>query len=129
MGCDYEIIDRANINTPYSKTLMAYTLSDGGAYVHTFTTSIANNNWYHIVINMNSDLSSATVYSNNTFISTQIGTAVNISFNTFYLCNDSGNLAGAVLNGCMDAVGIWERNLTSSEIDELYNASSPYYSN
>lgn len=74
--------------------------------------------WYHCVVIQNST-TSVTIYIDNVETNTAATTFVaNVS--QFYI-GYLGRSAAWYLDGMMDEVGIWNRALTSVDVDDLYN--------
>jgi len=93
-------------------------------------TVISNNTWYHVVITKTSG-NAYKMYINNvlqslTFVAGNISN--NTTYNTLNQVNIGSNFdAGtrtSYFNGQIDALNTWTKELTTTEITELYNAGN-----
>ena len=93
--------------------------------------SLNNNQWYHVAVCKSS--TSTNMYINGTLVSTTKATAGPVptpveTFNPTYTSTQPCSIVGApgtgFLNGTMDAVNFWQKELTQSEITELYNSGN-----
>jgi len=98
------------------------------------TTTLSNNNWYHIVmiadgVNQMSHMWINNVYQGN--VSWGQARYINIGAN-FNFGSDSDG-AGEYYAGEMDEIGIWNKALSNTEVNELYNSGVgkqyPFYDN
>jgi hypothetical protein len=80
----------------------------GGSYIGVGTLSA--NDWHFIYASRKADGDYAISIDNGALVTGNAG-------ESYYGTFEIGNL----LNGSMDAVGIWSRSLTESEVTELYN--------
>ena len=98
-----------------------------------FNTSTYNNQWVHIVLTRVSSTSTK-VYINGTEVSGSFFTG-SVSDNPTYLTNcysEIGGMfvtSGGFINPCdngtkIDAVNVWQKELTATEITELYNSGN-----
>lgn len=77
---------------------------------------------YHIVFTFKASTGTCTIYLNGSSLGTVVNTAVDVINNsgaTFFMGND--NSAARGVDGVMDEVGIWSKELTSAEVTSLYN--------
>lgn len=101
-----------------------------GSTVYDLNTSLtwSTATWYHIVVSYDASAGTATHYVNGTSNGTATGgpTSINNSGAEIAL----GRLRSGVwhLDGILDEVGIWNRELTSGEVSSLYNSGAgiPY---
>jgi len=89
---------------------------------------IVANTWYHVVLTYDGskDTSGVNLYingSNGTYNEDVNTLTNNISNNTLKACIGSGN-GSYYTGGIIDEVGVWDRELTESEVTELYNSGS-----
>jgi len=79
-----------------------------------------NSTWQHVVIIKNS--TTILTYVNNTLVNSTAGASTPIPAGNATLCADSG--PGNYFDGRIDEFGIWNRSITSEEINLLYNAGA-----
>lgn len=84
---------------------------------HLNNTALAFNTWYHVLITCN-DSAIVTFYLNGKVDGTASGAA---SYNANYIGNDNGNEA---FRGYIDELRVYNRVLSSTEIQTLYSAGS-----
>jgi hypothetical protein len=93
--------------------------------------SLNNNQWYHVAVCKSS--TSTNMYINGTLVSTTKATVGPVptpveTFNPTYTSNQPcyiGGVPGSIFsNGAMDAVNFWNKELSASEITELYNSGN-----
>jgi hypothetical protein len=77
--------------------------------------------WYHIV-GTRSSSGSTTLYVNGSSVATGSSGGVSGGANWCVVGDDSGG--GGRTQGLIDACGVWNRELTSSEVTELYNSGT-----
>ena len=105
----------------------ANSLTDG-VYRYTFSTAITVSTWCHCVMTYDGSKTAAgmKLYVNNVDSSSiQIDNFTGTSSNAFTTnigARESG--AGSFMNGLIDEVGVWNRELTSTEVTELYNSGA-----
>jgi len=98
--------------------------------VRTVSTSFDDGNWHHIVATMDGtgNASGITIYANGsvTPVTTVYNTLSSSISNTGSL-NFSGRTNGAsqVLNGYIDEVSIYDKELSLSEVQAIYNSNIP----
>jgi hypothetical protein len=91
--------------------------------------SISFGTWNNVVIVGNQESSELTYYVNGTPISPIGVSGWSDPFNEIYLgcANDQSNVdGGLILEGNLDEVGVWNRQLSSQEVTDLYNNGSGY---
>lgn len=102
---------------------LAYLAGSGNwAVAELFGTALADNTWYHIV--KKADASGVKIYINGVQEGSwenNIWTPAPIELGHFAYHNGSRDESW---NGQIDAVGIWNRALTSGEISNLYNSGA-----
>jgi len=86
--------------------------------------TVNDDSWHHIV--MTYTAGTHKIYIDNVERGSSSPTATNIyydgNYNAFIGCGEAGTTREAFFTGTIDEVGIWDRVLTISEIDELYNS-------
>jgi hypothetical protein len=101
--------------------------------VITSTTALALNTWYHITVRRDSVTKSNYLYINGTLEAQVINTGVGITYGTRAMQptigairqNNQGTLSSNnFLNGQVDALTIWNKALTTSEVSALYNSGN-----
>lgn len=101
-------------------------------YVYRNTTSylasntvIGDNNWHHIAVTLDSAGNLKTYVDGNATPETSqnIGFTI-INFSNIYIGRDNAGNANTQLAGYLDAIGLWNRVLTTSEISSLYNGNN-----
>ena len=101
--------------------------------VITSTTALALNTWYHITVRRDSVTKSNYLYINGTLEAQVINTGVGITYGTRAMQptigairqNNQGTLSSnTFLNGQVDALTIWNKALTTSEVSALYNSGN-----
>lgn len=91
------------------------------------TNSINLNQWNHVVVVWDKTNTNWKVYINNTLdINITIAAANNIRYSTQEKSNICGtyNDSANSLNGSMDAISFWNRAITLSEVNSLYNSGN-----
>ena len=87
------------------------------------TNSFQNNEWVHIVgVCDLSGSGKSTVYLNNVATEVDISSYVTTHVGTDQYTVGTNNGGGIYYTGKMDDIVIWDRALTSSEVDDLYTA-------
>lgn len=119
-----------------SSCLGATVANGSNSYGYTSTGKIATGNWYHAVVVFDGTLSGNAnrlkIYLNGTqetltFNGTIPATTANTTTDSFF----TGSITGSfVWDGRIDELGIWSRDLTSTEAGQLYNSGAglPYSS-
>jgi len=103
-----------------------YTNNDGSGDNINFS-SIADGNWHHLVGTWN-QFGYTTVYVDGSQIAQQpsSGNPMNTSFSNPFVFNGNGDATYAVGQpGEIDEGGIWNRELSASEVTALYNGGTP----
>lgn len=97
-----------------------------GSYVAgkdvTFNTTISSNNWYMITAIYNKTY--MMIYVNGINIGNTTFASGNLFDSTTPLLLGSETISSAFLNGTLDEMGIWHRQLSNAEIMQLYNNGS-----
>ena len=80
--------------------------------------------WKHIVMSWKASTKTLTVYVNGASVGTAVGSFNSIFSSTsiFYIGGES--VGQNIFDGMIDEVGIWSRELTSTEVTSLYNGGS-----
>lgn len=103
---------------------MQLQLGDGvGQDSYDITATINTATYYHIFVTWNSTTKTATFYQNGSSLGTSTKTrtlAANASSFTLGIYNTGG----LQFDGTMDEIGIWSRQLTPTEISQLYNSGA-----
>lgn len=88
---------------------------------YTINQTLANGVWNHLVYTFNVTTGTATLYVNGTSIGAVVDTSVDQLNNSAapFTMGDLGEVH--FVDGIMDEVGIWSRELTPAEVTELYN--------
>jgi hypothetical protein len=101
--------------------------------VITSTTALTLNTWYNITIKRDSVNKSNYLYINGTLEAQAINTGVGITYGTRAIQptigairqNNQGTLSSSnFLNGSVDELNIWNKQLTATEVTELYNSGA-----
>ena len=96
------------------------------------STTITTGTWYHVVVIKNRTVSPK-FYINGALVGTVLRHGTNITLNPGYVTTQYCSLgtdryavstAHAYLNGKMDGVNVWQREITQSEVTELYNSGA-----
>lgn len=87
--------------------------------------TLATSTWFHLIFTYNSSDKKGRVYSNNS-APTATAALTNGILTTGTSAFEIGNRAGSALpyGGLIDQVGYWQRVLTASEIQILYNSGT-----
>lgn len=99
----------------------ALVIADAGSLGewHFNDSSVVDEQWYHIVITRNSGQLKWFINGN---IAADIQNSTN--FGDDFLSLGADNPGGGVVNGQIDAFGIWNRALSDSEVAALYNSGA-----
>jgi hypothetical protein len=107
--------------------------SGGGLVIYRYTSGgFTNGQWYHVVLSRTNN-NSPKLYINNTLAPwgsiTPLGTVPTpvTTLNPVYQSNQSCSIGGAIigfLNGSIDGLSMWNKELTASEVSELYNSGN-----
>lgn len=99
----------------------------GGSYLKTSTVTLTLNAWNHIVVTYDGgglNNSNVSFYLNGTFDVT-VATPFWSETPTYNFTQIGRyNIGAHFFNGIIDEVGIWNRELSASEVTELYNAGA-----
>lgn len=96
------------------------------------STTITTGTWYHVVVVKNRSVSPK-FYINGTLVESVLRTGTDTALNAGYVTTQYCSLgtdryaassAQAYLNGKMDGVNIWQREITQAEVTELYNSGT-----
>ena len=96
------------------------------------STSITTGTWYHVVVVKNRSVSPK-FYINGALVGTVLRTVADTTLNPGYVTTQYCSLgtdryavstAQAYLNGKMDGVNVWQREITQAEVTELYNSGT-----
>lgn len=120
----YQLIRRSTRDVRFA----LYALNVGGGYISVRTTSTINSlNWHNVIVTYDGskDSSGVNIYFN--------GSAQTLFVEANTLTGSISNSANAkigsrnsdfYLNGVQDEIGVWNRELTSTEVTELYNSGA-----
>jgi hypothetical protein len=94
--------------------------------IMTYTTTLTNSTWYHLVVRYKASTTTSTIYIDGSLVATNTGMPSSIFNGTsaFTLGARSNTTADVFLDGMLDEVGIWSREITTTEIAYLYNSGS-----
>ena len=96
------------------------------------STTITTGTWYHVVVVKNRS-TSPKFYINGTLVETVLRNGTDTTLNPGYVATQycslgtdryAVNTAQAYLNGKMDGVNVWQREITQAEVTELYNSGN-----
>ena len=96
------------------------------------STTITNGTWYHVVVVKNRSVSPK-FYINGALVDAVLrhgtDTTLNAGYATTQYCSlgtdrYAVSTAQAYLNGKMDGVNVWQREITQAEVTELYNSGA-----
>jgi hypothetical protein len=96
------------------------------------STTITTGTWYHVVVVKNRS-TSPKFYIDGNLVGTVLRNGSDITLNPGYVTTQYCSLgtdryavstAQAYLNGKMDSVNVWQREITQSEVTELYNSGN-----
>jgi|DEB0MinimDraft_6_1074348.scaffolds.fasta_scaffold54255_2 hypothetical protein len=90
-------------------------------YVNLISVSTAT--WYHIVATMNYSTGALSVYVNGSLEGTATNTGL-VHSNVIVQFGRFNSPFGQFFNGILDEVGIWSRELSSTDVTNLYNSGS-----
>jgi hypothetical protein len=96
------------------------------SYTVLSSTIINDDDWHHIVIAYEGGARTIKTYIDSMLAGTLTSAdGVPASFNTSNIVTSFGSTDGAaVLNGILDEMGFWSRELDSTEVTQLYNSGS-----
>jgi hypothetical protein len=99
------------------------TCNSGGGDVFTINTGITTGQWYHVVGTWSTIAGTMDLYinTNNSHRSTCSTAAVSDSYDLYIGRDAHIGDSGYEFKGLIDEVGIWNRVLTLSEVQQLYN--------
>lgn len=108
-----------------SARIFRFRTYSGGIVVDTDVQSTLNpvtTTWYHVVATFNATSKVSSLYINAGTANTATGTsAVADGTDAFVIGNGS---SGGFFNGRIDQAGFWKKELTSSEVSQLYNGGA-----
>jgi len=110
---------------PTTRNISFYT--NNGSYEQTSTSlAVSLNTWTHIVISCESGVTNGTKFYFNNALDTTTGThTVAADTADLYLGTTAWNSFANYFNGQISNVQIWNTNLSTSEVETLYNYGSP----
>lgn len=96
----------------------------GGSYAQArTTTAIGTSAWKHVIFTRNGTTMKIYINGVSDTLASNVTQAGNIDYSTDALWIGQRN-GGLRFNGRQDMIGIWDVELTSSEVSELYNAGA-----
>lgn len=108
--------------------LSAFQVGGGYCYVETTNTVLTANTWYHITFTYDGskDISGCKIYVNGSSVAlSDLGnTLTGNTSNSYNAIIGSDGGTQYYMRGVLDEVGVWNRELTASEITELYNSGA-----
>ncbi len=109
-------------------SLAADVSTDSSSTYTTDNVILGTNRWIHIVVTRAAG-ASPKIYINGTEVAGSTadnwGGTIDYDGDDFYIGTlDNGGSLSGYFNGSMDEVGLWSRELTSSEVSELYNSGN-----
>ncbi|MEW6184678.1 MAG: LamG-like jellyroll fold domain-containing protein, partial [Thermodesulfobacteriota bacterium] len=111
----FMIVNSLNSATP---SRLEWTVSKAGTYYQVFSTTVLTNNvWYHVAVTFSGTTSR--IYVNGSLEGTNFAASKGTTTDPFYLGIEDGDCCGP-LNGILDDVRIYDRELTAAEIQLLY---------
>lgn len=87
-----------------------------------FSTTIASNTWYHVVLTYSSGTLICYVNGSQVGSSASVGTLSNTTAR--FCLGDLDKYSGNNLDGYLDEVAVWSRVLDSTEVTSLYNSGN-----
>ncbi len=90
-------------------------------FVATDTVNVADGNWHFVVVTINSGLTTVNISTDGSSFRTYTITSIGSLGNQDFALGFSNS---NYLNGSLDEVGIWSRELTSGEVTSLYNGGA-----
>ena len=102
-----------------SSTEIRFDVRGGGSTGTGLITGLSNGNWFHLVGTYDASTNSIKTYINNVASGTGVNSFTIGTTDEF----DVGrlNLGGSTYDGIIDEISIWNKVLTISDINELYN--------
>jgi hypothetical protein len=108
----------------YGNNIELYLDTTGSNTTRTFTTEILNNKFYHLSVTFDNGL--AKIYLNGEFLSSSDwGGILDSSAHSSVFAIGESQHAGAPFNGLIDDVRIYNRALSETEIQSLYDSYEP----
>lgn len=110
---------------PGSNNLQTF-IGDGSVNYYANTTyTYSASTWTHVVFTYSGSTGNQKIYVNGTLLNTQPGgpATINTAGSQVVMLN-SATAAPIPLDGKLDEVGIWNRELTGAEVTQLYNGGA-----
>lgn len=105
-----------------TNTLNIYT--NGGTGLTAVSFTMANSTWYHFVLTVDAS-NNTELYINGTSVGTGTWGTAGASANFTQINSANGNTSGAFGGPFkIDEFGVWQRELTSGEVTQLYNSGN-----
>jgi len=133
---EYAIVDRFQANDGYRINVfrtgggtmqIRRGIKNGGSQDnYDVTTTLNTGTWYHFVWTFKDTGKANKLYKdgNTTPISDQTGSIAPASVSSTLSLGSGSETPSRYMDGLIDLVGIWDRELTSAEVSELYNSGS-----
>ena len=114
-----------NIHYSSNKLQVQTKSSTGSFFTQASSTTLSASTLYHIVVTYDSATEAVDIYINDSLDANSNYVHSNSTTSDFANGFDVGmRVTSLFLNGKMDEIGIWNRELTSTEVTELYNSGS-----
>jgi hypothetical protein len=116
-GYDYSIVGTTIYNTVFVNNNATY---DRVTYT---ASNLLDGNWHHIVMTWVKG-GSMNIYYDGVLVATGAtsGKAMNSTLNYPLHIGSNGNFGYGIINGSLDEMGLWNRELSANEVSILYNA-------
>ena len=86
-----------------------------------YTVTLVNGTWTHLVVTLNSG-GTATFYQDGASLGTKSGYGTPFNATSDFTLGEANSQA--FMDGMLDEIGIWSRELSSSEVTSLYNSGT-----
>ena len=126
---DYGYLLRLNVN----RTIAFLVCGTNGVSTATSTTVLALNTWYHVTIKRDITTKTSYLYVNVTLEMQVTNSAITLAYGTRAIQptigairgNNNGVLSSSgYFDGSVDELNIWNKQLTSTEVTDLYNTGT-----
>lgn len=93
-------------------------------YFNDVTTTLNTGTWYHLVWTYDATDNNSILYKDTSSISNVTSTVDPAAVSSSFRISSNAETAGQYMDGLIDIVEIYDRELTSAEVTELYNAGA-----